>query len=63
MKWPEFIELIPRMAYFKFVDDDEDKLILADKIRNVLSYLFPLIGEVLTEPPEILAVSDSDDDY
>ena len=38
-------------------------MILADKIRQVLYHLLPLINEEVIEPPEILAVSDSDDDY
>ena len=63
MKWPEFIEMIPRLAFCKYEDDEDEQMILADKIRSLLSYLFPLIGENLTEPPEILVVSDSDDDY
>ena len=55
MKWPEFIELIPRLAYFKYVDSEDDMkkdMKLADKIRQVLYYLFPMIGEEVTEPPE-----------
>jgi len=25
MKWPEFIELIPRLAYFKYVDSEDEQ--------------------------------------
>lgn len=66
MKWPEFIELVPRLAYAKYIDDEDDDkkyMILAEKIRIVLECLFPLIGEKFMEPPEIEVVSDSDDDY
>ena len=36
---------------------------LVDKIKSVLDCLLPLIGEVRTDPPAMVVVSDSDDDY
>ena len=34
-----------------------------DKVKSVLDDLLPLVDLTRVEPPEVLIVSDSDDDY
>ena len=34
-----------------------------DKVKTVLDDILPSIGLTRAEPPEVLIVSDSDDDY
>lgn len=65
LKWPEFIEFIPRLAYFKYRNTyQHEAWRLKSKIQPVLDALLAIVGERRIDPPELAEViSESDDDY
>ena len=65
LKWPEFIEFIPRLAWFKYRGTyQHEAWRLKSKILPVLDALLPLVSERRVDPPELAEViSESDDEY
>lgn len=62
----EFLEMIGRVAHFKYRGSELENIGLERKLETILDELFKLIGETrkdAVETEEVESESESDDDY
>ena len=65
LKWSEFLEFIPRLAWFKYQNQyQHEAWKLKNKMMPVLDVLLSIVNMKRNDPPELAQViSESDDDY
>ena len=60
----EFIEMICRVAFYKFKGSDLETIDLMNKVEFILDDILPLVGmQRVSGDVEVMEVSESDEDY